>query len=116
MLRLPRTNGFRRNPAFPGSYEREEALRVVEQLTQLPDTATREVGGDLGLSGTKITSLPPNLKVGGDLYLGRTNITKLPSGLYVGGDLTMDTKITSLPSDLHVEGRIFRVLHVRYSS
>ena len=47
MLRLPRANGFRRNPAFPGSYTGKEALRVVEQLTQLPDTVLREVGGQI---------------------------------------------------------------------
>lgn len=109
MLRLPRANGFRRNPSFPGSYSGEEAVRVVEQLAQLPDDALREVGGDLDLEGTNITSLPSNLTVQGNLYLSRTKIKSLPSGLDVDGSLYLSgTKITSLPPDLDVGGEIIR--------
>ena len=45
------------------------------------------VGGDLDLENTPITSLPDNLKVGGVLYLRNTPITSLPDNLKVGGYL-----------------------------
>ena len=42
------------------------------------------VGGNLDLSGTKITTLPEGLTVGGNLDLNNTSITTLPEGLTVG--------------------------------
>jgi hypothetical protein len=64
--------------------------------------------GDLDLSGTPITSLPPGLSVGGDLYLNYTPIKSLPSDLSVGGGLYLNsTPITSLPPDLSVGGYLY---------
>jgi len=51
-----------------------------------PESLTPEdldVKGDLDLSGTKITSLPDNLKVGGDIFLVRTPIARTYSKLQV---------------------------------
>jgi len=61
------------------------------------------VGGDLNLYGTKITTLPDNLTVGGSLYLQNTPITTLPDNLTVGGGLYLrNTSITTLPDNLNV--------------
>ena len=66
-----------------------------------------EVGGDLNLGGTKITSLPDNLKVGGDLNLQYIAITSLPNNLQVGGNLFLfGSSITSLPNNLQVGGSL----------
>ena len=62
-----------------------------------------EVGGDLDLRDSKITSLPEGLKVGDNLYLQRSKITSLPKGLKVGGNLILiNTLMTSLPKGLEV--------------
>lgn len=68
-----------------------------------------DANGNLDLSNSKITSLPPNLTVKGSLYLSNCkNLTSLPPGLSVGGILNLsDTKITSLPSDINVEGDLY---------
>ena len=67
-----------------------------------------EVGGDLDLRDSKITSLPEGLKVGGDLDLTYTNIKSLPKGLKVGGDLyLMFSTISSLPKGLEVGGGLY---------
>ena len=61
------------------------------------------VGGWLDLNGTNITSLPDNLSVGGSLFLSGTKITSLPNDLSVGGSLFLrGTNLTSLPNDLSV--------------
>ena len=68
-----------------------------------------QVGGDLYLSDTPITSLPTGLKVGGWFDLYNTKITSLPTDLKVGGDLYLaGTKITTLPPDLQVGGKIYK--------
>jgi hypothetical protein len=49
-----------------------------------------EVGGDLHLDFTKITSLPEGLYVGRNLYLIMCkNLKSLSKGLKVGGDLNI---------------------------
>ena len=77
-------------------------------ITALPDNLT--VHGTLYLNGTPITALPDNLKVGGNLYLGGTQITALPDNLTVHGDLwinsTPNLDTNNLPSSLVVNGEI----------
>ena len=77
-------------------------------ITALPDNLT--VHRDLYLNGTPITALPDNLKVGGNLYLGGTQITALPDNLTVHGDLwinsTPNLDTNNLPSSLVVNGEI----------
>ena len=67
------------------------------------------VGGDLNLERTEITSLPEGLNVDGNLYLYQSNITSLPKGLKVRGLFLGDSKIKSLPEDLEVKVWIYQV-------
>jgi hypothetical protein len=65
------------------------------------------IGGNIDLSDTKITSLPNNLKVSGGLFLSYTKIASLPDNLQVGGDLDLSyTKITSLLDNFQVGGSL----------
>ena len=84
------------------------------------------MGGNLDLSGTRISSLPADLnvdgdirapygltslpagfRVGGDLYVNDAKFTSLPPGLDVGMNLHLfRTPVTSLPADLQVGDRI----------
>ena len=57
-------------------------------ITTLPDNLTK-VGGNLWLSGAKITSLPDNLKVNNILDLDWSKITSLPNNLEVGGSILL---------------------------
>lgn len=92
-----------KNPKVKGDLD----LADNQEVTSLPEGL--EVGGNLWLSYTPITSLPEGLKVVGLLTLcNSNNITSLPQKLTVGGDLKLlGTKITSLPNDLKVGGHIF---------
>jgi hypothetical protein len=58
-----------------------------------------EVGGDLDLRDSKITSLPEGLKVGGDLDLTYVNIKSLPKRLKVGGDLFIRASVFAMDLD-----------------
>jgi hypothetical protein len=75
-------------------------------ITALPDNLT--VQGGLYLTGTPIAALPDNLKVGGGLVLSGTAITALPDNLTVQGYLHLsDTPITALPDNLKVSGNLW---------
>ena len=75
-------------------------------ITSLPPNLTY-VQYNLYLYGTPITSLLGNLKVGGNLYGSGTQITSLPNNLKVGGNLTLAyTPITSLPDNLNIGGNL----------
>ena len=75
-------------------------------ITALPDNLT--VQGGLYLTGTPITALPDNLTVHEHLYLMRTPITALPDNLKVGGGLILSgTAITALPDNLKVGGNLW---------
>ena len=81
--------------------------RTTMSLDPLTGRPRYEVGGNLDLSGTSITTLPEGLSVGGYLNLSGTPITELPEGLSVGGSLNLsDTQITALPESLSVGGEI----------
>ena len=75
-------------------------------LTTLPNTLAK-VGGNLNLSGSKITSLSDNLKVGGYLLSISSQLTSLPDNLKVRGNLWLNkTLITSVPNNLQIGGGI----------
>ena len=81
-------------------------LSDLNEKVKLPDNL--QVGRDLNLYNTQITSLPDNLQVGGDLDLYNTRITSLPDNLQVGGYLHLgNTPITSLPDNLKVGGNLY---------
>ena len=81
-------------------------LSNLNEKVKLPDNL--QVGGNLDLYNTQITSLPDNLKVGGYLDLSNTQITSLPDNLKVGGGLYLsNTRITSLPDNLQVGGGLY---------
>ena len=63
-----------------------------------------EVGGDLNLQDSKITSLPNGLVVGGDLILsGCESLYSLPEGLEVGDSLDLiESSVEFLPKGLKV--------------
>ena len=91
--------------ALPEGITVGRRLRLTHTaITALPKTMV-EVKGLLGLTGSKITSLPAGLKVDGTLYLDETPIRALPRGLKVGDTLSLkDTFITELPRNLRVDG------------
>lgn len=65
---------------------------LLVKFLYAPESLTKDdltVKGHLGLSGTKISSLPDNLSVGGTLDLFNTDISSLPNNLNVGGDLNL---------------------------
>ena len=89
-------------PATKRKVKENITLNRKEEFELIYENRT-EFDGDLKLSGTNITSLPPNLKVKGSIDLWGTKITSLPPGLEVGGSLYLGgSKITSLPADLKV--------------
>jgi len=76
---------------------------------EIDDDLNIYVKSGLYLNGTKITSLPDNLKVEDGLFLENTKITSLPNNLEVGRNLVLhNTNITSLPDDLEVKGSIHK--------
>ena len=70
-----------------------------------------KVIGSLDLEGTRITSLPDNLRVEGYLDLRNTPITSLPDNLRVKGNLylksTPNLDKNNLPKSLVVKGEIY---------
>ena len=85
-------------------YFGDEAEKLILQGKEV----TKNVVGDLYLTGTPITALPDNLTVQGALYLRRTQITALPDNLTVHGTLNLRrTPITALPDNLKVGGNLW---------
>ena len=83
----------------------DEAKELILQGKEV----TKNVVGDLYLSGTAITALPDNLKVGGNLDLSGTPIRSFPDNLKVGGNLNLTgtPTITALPDNLKVGGNLW---------
>ena len=86
----------------------DEAKELILQGKEV----TKNVVGDLYLSGTAITALPDNLTVQGYLHLSDTPITALPDNLKVSGNLwinsTPNLDTNNLPSSLVVKGEIYK--------
>lgn len=119
MLRLPRANGFRRNPHYRG----EEALSVVKKLAKMPEE-DRLIEGYLDLRGSGVKFLPAGIKVRGTVnFSGGKNLTfpsieadsidfSYASGISIGQVRTTHdfslrgTNTKRLPSGLHVGGRL----------
>ena len=81
---------------------------MIENRRRTPQiTFKRGMIENLHLTGTRITTLPPDLYVGGSLNLANTQINELPLNLHVGGNLNLRyTHITELPPDLRVDGNL----------
>ena len=68
--------------SLPADLNVDGDVRTPHGLTSLP--AGFRVGGDLYVNDAKFTSLPPGLDVGMNLHLFRTPVTSIPADLQVG--------------------------------
>lgn len=94
-------NGLRKITSLPDDLEAGHINLIGTRVTTIPSNI--KIRDGLNLSDLKLESLPDNLKVSDDINLFNSTISKLPKGLNVGGDLFLsNTNITSLPDDLKV--------------